>query len=1335
MDFFQIKERSIKKGVVEVYPDFKVCRSNDIMIRGGKFYAVWDQQKGLWSTDEYDVRRLVDDEIFEYRDRMRSFDGETIVVKSMANFSSGSWVQFRKYINHVSDNDHQLDEKLTFSNTKVSKKDYISRRLSYPLEPGLCDAYEEIISTLYTPEERDKLEWAIGSIIAGDSKDIQKFIVLYGEAGAGKSTILNIIQKLFKGYYTTFDARALASSNNTFASEVFKTNPLVAIQHDGDLSRIEDNTKLNSIVSHEEMPMNEKFKSSYTFRPICFLFMATNRPVKITDAKSGIIRRLIDVKPSGNKLPPKRYHELMDKIDFELGAIAHHCLEVYQNLGRNYYSSYRPMDMIFQTDVFFNFVESYYDIFRVEDGVTLSKAYDMYKAYCDEALVDFKLARHKFREELKNYFKEFYDVTRVDGKQIRSYYKGFISEKIASPMPSRKEEKTNLLVLDKTESLFDNICASCKAQYASDTETPKHYWDSVTTTLSSIDTHKVHYVMLPLNHIVVDFDLKDESGNKSEELNLEAASKWPATYAEYSKGGSGIHLHYIYTGDPTKLSRIYSEGIEIKVFTGNSSLRRKLTKCNDIPIAVINSGLPLKGEKMINFEGIKSERSLRELIRKNLNKEVHPATKPSIDFIYKILEDAYNSGVVYDVTDMRHKIMVFANNSSNQADYCVRLVGKMKFKSEVENPPSEDYKNDKLVFFDVEVFPNLFLINWKFEGPDATVVRMINPSSKDVEELLKCKLVGFNCRRYDNHILYGRYLGYSNLELYHLSQRLVNDDQTAMFREAFNISYTDVYDFSSEKKSLKKFEIDLGIHHQELGLPWDEPVPEDKWEMVAEYCDNDVIATEAVFNARSADWTARKILANLAGLTVNDKSNTLTTKIIFGEDKNPQSQFNYRDLGYCDVKKAFTMIDDYGCDPYWTIFQDGKPIFPGYKFENGKSTYREEVVGEGGYVYAEPGMYWDVALLDVASMHPSSVVAENLFGDKYTKNFNDILQARIAIKHKDFDSAKKMLDGRLAPFLDDPSIAKELSGALKIPINSVYGLTSARFPNAFKDPRNKDNIVAKRGALFMINLKHEVQKRGFTVAHIKTDSIKIPNATPEIIEFVMNYGKLYGYNFEHEETYDRMCLVNDSVYIARYKEPHIDKGTGREIWWSATGAQFAHPFVFKTLFSKEPLEFRDFCETKTVKTAMYLDMNENLPENEHDYKFIGKAGSFCPIKPGKGGGMLMCLRGEKYHSVTGTKEYRWLESELVDKAGIKDDIDDKYFKDLADAAIENISQYGDFELFVAGTEDEALPPWLPPCGDSKYSTCFDCSKYKDGKCTIGHDLSNYIMEGNANNGN
>lgn len=1170
-------------------------------------------------------------------------------------------------------------------------------------------------------------------------------MVLYGAAGTGKSTVLNIIQQLFDGYYSVFDAKALGSSSNSFALEAFKSNPLVAIQHDGDLSRIEDNTRLNSLVSHELMTVNEKFKSTYANRFKCFLFMGTNKPVKITDAKSGLIRRLIDVSPSGDKLSPKEYKTVMKQIEFELGAIAYHCQNVYlANPGM--YDDYIPVAMLGASNDFYNFIIDSYHVFKKEDGTTLKASWEMYKTYCDEAKVPFPFSQRIFKEELKNYFRDYKERFNLDdGTRVRSYYIGFRTEKFEEQTISEKEEPEQKLIEFKAQpSVFDKECADCPAQYATSSEIPTSKWEKVKTKLSSIDTSKLHYVKVPENHIVIDFDIPDKDGNKSFELNLKEASKWPPTYAELSKSGQGIHLHYIYAEDPAKLSRIYDDHIEVKVFNGKSSLRRKLTKCNNLPIATINSGLPLKGEKqVINFEGVKSEKGLRTQIKRNLNKEYHPATKPSIDFIYKNLEDAYASDLHYDVTDMRNAVLAFAASSTHQADYCIKLVNKMQFKSADQ---SSGTKNDdaKLVFYDVEVFPNLFLVNWKIEGEGKPVVRMINPTSAEIEELMRFRLVGFNCRRYDNHILYARLMGYTNEQLFSLSNRIINGSANCFFGEAYNVSYTDVYDFCSKKQSLKKWEIELGIHHQELGLPWDQPVPEEMWTKVAEYCDNDVIATEAVFNARKADFTARQILADVAGMTVNDTTNSLTTKIIFGNNRKPQDQFNYRFMGEvtpdCEpwtITEDMVLYDHLGDENFTLFNKDGKPVFPGYTFEGGKSIYRGEEVGEGGYVYAEPGMYSNIALLDIASMHPSSIVAEELFGPEYTKRFNEILQARIAIKHKEFDKAKKMLNGALAKYLTEEAAAADLAQALKIAINSVYGLTSASFDHPFRDNRNKDNIVAKRGALFMVNLKHEVQRRGFTVAHIKTDSIKIPDATPEIIQFVMDYGKQYGYNFEHEATYDRMCLVNDAVYIAKYKD---GKHAGE---WTATGTQFQVPYVFKKLFSKEPIEFEDMCETKSVTSALYLDMNEGLPDvselekelerivkrakefgvtmdlsgnsgdaeldplvkeiaKGHNYHFIGKVGQFCPIKPGCGGGILLRetenkKTGEKgYAAATGSKGFRWLESEMVRELGKENDIDRTYYNNLVDEAVKSLSSYGDFERFVADEPfvSDNTPPWF-----------------------------------------
>lgn len=291
---------------------------------------------------------------------------------------------------------------------------------------------------------------------------------------------------------------------------------------------------------------------------------------------------------------------------------------------------------------------------------------------------------------------------------------------------------------------------------------------------------------------------------------------------------------------------------------------------------------------MVNFEGVKSEKQLRMMIKKNLNKEYHSATKPSIDFIDHLLNRAYESGLKYDVTDMRTAVLAFGAASTHQADKCIKIIGQMKFKSD---EPSENVTDEDapLVFYDVEVFPNLFLVEWKIEGEGKSVVPMINPSPAQIEDLLKYRLIGFNNKRYDDHMLYGCLMGYTPEQLYNLSQRLIDKkDRTAFFGEAYNLSYTDVYDFAAKKQSLKKWEIELGIHHQELGLPWDQPVSEEKWPEVADYCQNDVLATEAVFHHLKGDWTARQILAEIAGLPVNTSTNGLTTRIIFGTERRPK---------------------------------------------------------------------------------------------------------------------------------------------------------------------------------------------------------------------------------------------------------------------------------------------------------------------------------------------------------------------------------------------------------------------------------------------------------------
>lgn len=1231
------------------------------MIRGNDFYAVWDEDNGKWSKDEDVVKNKIDRMMEEYKASDVDLEGAKIMY--MKYSSLGSIDQWKKYLKRqMDDNFHPLNTKLVFQNSPICREDYSSITLPYSLEDGDYHAWDELVGTLYSEEEKHKIEWAIGSVVSGDSKHIQKFFVFYGDSGTGKSTVLNIIDKLFQGYTTTFDAKSIGMASKDFSLEAFKDNPLVAIQHDGDLSKIEDNTRLNSLVSHETILVNEKHKTQYPMSMCSMLFMGTNKPVRITDSKSGIIRRLIDISPTGNKIPFKKYQRLLGEIDFELGAIAKHCLDVYE-ADPYYYDQYIPTEMISATNDFYNFMHDWlYERIQDKEYITLNDAWMEYNIYADDARLpkEWRFIKRTFKEELKNYFriyKERYHDREKD-EYLRNVYMNLKIEKFSEFLEEAEESDDiseaetadsngTWLKFNTTKSFLDEVGSLWPAQYAyicdDGSDRPSTSWDKCETVLKDINTSELHYTKPPENYAFIDFDKKDpKTGKKSLELNIEAASKWPPTYAELSRSGQGIHLTYIYTGDISKVASIYEDEVEIKFYTGKQSLRRKLTRCNDLPIATISSGLPIRKERPKTVEEyvIKDQKHLAAAVRKALRKEISPySTVCCVQYIGKVLNDAYNSGMKYDMSEFKSQVLEFAAGSHNHSLECLDMASGFPYKSEEETKWVEPPKGEKkIAFFDTEVFPNLFILVYKPIGEDC--VTLINPEPNEVLDFFqKYNAIGFNNLGYDNHICYARICGDSLYELFVRSQNLINAPKGKndwAINQSKNLSYSDVFDFCSEKKGLKKWEIALqkegvDIRHDEAGLPWDKPVPKNLWKRVAEYCCNDVIATEKVFFKNQSDFKAREILVELAnalrgpGSTVNDSTNNLTMKLIVGNEKAPQALFVKPDLtklfpGYefsqygidrdrymmkLDLKDIPENPKKYGLYEFeegkYVLTKDEQMIFGKNYYRNniisGKSFYKGFDPGEGGFVYAEWGQYYGAECYDSASHHPSSLIAENGFGP-YTENFKMLLDIRLHIKHKDYDWVRGLYGGILAPYLTSDEDAKQLSQALKIAINSVYGLTAAHFPNKLRDPRNDDNWVAKRGALFMIDLLLEVKKRNYKVIHVKTDSIKIDNPDPMIFQFVYDYGKKFGYTFEVEHKFEKLCLVNNAVYICKYTDdPANGKMAGK---WDATGDQFKEPYVFKTLFTHEPLSFWDLTVTQTVKVGngLYLDMDEDLPSSE-----------------------------------------------------------------------------------------------------------------------------------------
>lgn len=115
----------------------------------------------------------------------------------------------------------------------------------------------------------------------------------------------------------------------------------------------------SDLMRKRRVPGGEKWTHGLQMIYICILAL------KITDAKSGLIRRLVDVSPSGNKLGPKEYKTIMKQIEFELGAIAYHCQEIYlKNPGM--YDDYIPIAMLGASNDFYNFIVDSYHVFKRE---------------------------------------------------------------------------------------------------------------------------------------------------------------------------------------------------------------------------------------------------------------------------------------------------------------------------------------------------------------------------------------------------------------------------------------------------------------------------------------------------------------------------------------------------------------------------------------------------------------------------------------------------------------------------------------------------------------------------------------------------------------------------------------------------------------------------------------------------------------------------------------------------------------------------------------------------------------------------------------------------------
>ena len=94
------------------------------------------------------------------------------------------------------------------------------------------NVYDIFLKTVMDPVDRDYLESFIGHICLGDYDSVPKYIMLYGKAGTGKTTILNALVRIFGEGKISYGADMAK----------FVHSPIIIIQ-DSDADKIVDETK------------------------------------------------------------------------------------------------------------------------------------------------------------------------------------------------------------------------------------------------------------------------------------------------------------------------------------------------------------------------------------------------------------------------------------------------------------------------------------------------------------------------------------------------------------------------------------------------------------------------------------------------------------------------------------------------------------------------------------------------------------------------------------------------------------------------------------------------------------------------------------------------------------------------------------------------------------------------------------------------------------------------------------------------------------------------------------------------------------------------------------
>lgn len=219
----------------------------------------------------------------------------------------------------------------------ASKMMYISRYsdISYK-QDATCPRWLQFINeiTCGDVEYAKFLQRMVGYILTGRT-DEQVMFFLYGHGCNGKSTFMNIIQRLMGGYYHQINSDVLLQSNNSGKGanpSISKLNGsrLVVANELPEGSRMDENL-VKSMTGNDVIVARQLYaKVELEYVPMFKLIMVGNHKPVIRDTSPGMWRRMILLPFNASFSQQQMDPQLMDKLYAELSGILNWALEGVQ---------------------------------------------------------------------------------------------------------------------------------------------------------------------------------------------------------------------------------------------------------------------------------------------------------------------------------------------------------------------------------------------------------------------------------------------------------------------------------------------------------------------------------------------------------------------------------------------------------------------------------------------------------------------------------------------------------------------------------------------------------------------------------------------------------------------------------------------------------------------------------------------------------------------------------------------------------------------------------------------------------------------------------------------